>query len=63
MKIRGIIRGIFKEKRENNIEFASNTGRKIKIENVYQLNFFERVKNILTSNENGSKYGGTVIIT
>ena len=61
LKIRGNIRGIFKEKRGNNIQFASNTGRKIKIENVYQLNFFGSVKNILILTENESKYGGTVI--
>ena len=62
LKIRGNIRGIFKEKRGNNIQFASNTGRKIKIENVYQLNFFGSVKNILILTENESTYGGTVII-
>ena len=56
LKIRGNIRG-------NNIQFASNTGRKIKTDNVYQLNFFGSVKNILILTENESKYGGTVIIT
>ena len=63
LKIRGNIRGIFKEKRGNNIQFASNTGRKIKIENVYHFNFFGSVKNILILTENESKYCGTVIIT
>ena len=56
-KIRGYIRGIFMEKRGNTIETASNTGRKIKIENVYQLHFCISVKNILILNENESKYG------
>ena len=63
LKIRGNIRGIFKEKRGNNIQFASNTGRKIKIGNVHQHDFFGSVKNILILTENESKYGGTVIIT
>ena len=62
LKIRGNIRGIFKEKRGNNIQFASNTGRKFKIENVYQLNFCGSVQNILILTENESTYGGTVII-
>ena len=60
MKIFLKIRG---NKRGNNIQFASNTGRKIKIENVYHFNFFGSVKNILILTENESKYCGTVIIT